>query len=118
MEHSPNLTYYVIHLCVSGLSLLITSKIISGFRVSNFISAVLAAVVIGVANAIIWPVLIFLTLPINILTLGLFTFVVNGAILKISAALLPGFAIETWWAAIFGSIVLSLVSTVLHYFLL
>lgn len=107
----------LLHWLISGLAVLLTSKIIPGFEVRGFISAFFAAIVIGLANALIWPVLIFLTLPINILTLGLFTFVVNGAVLKIAAAFLPGFAIRGWWSAIFGSIVLSLINTFLHFVL-
>jgi putative membrane protein len=95
--------------------LMVTAFIIPGFRVANFSSALLAAFVIGLANIVIWPVLFFLTLPINILTLGLFTFVVNGAVLKICAAILPGFKIDGWFSAIIGAIVLSLVSTFLHF---
>jgi len=112
-----SLSYMVIHWIVSALALLLTAKIIPGFNVSNFGSAMWAAVAIGIANIIIWPILIFLTLPINILTLGLFTFVVNGAVLKICAAVMDGFAIKTWGAAILGAIVLSVVGTLLHYFL-
>lgn len=97
---------------------MLTAYLVRGFRVKSFGSALITAIVIGLANVIIWPLLIFLTLPINILTLGLFTFVVNGAVLRICAAILPGFAIETWGAAIFGSIVLSITGTLLHYFLI
>lgn len=107
----------LVHWVVSAAALLFTSKIIPGFRVASFGSALWAAVVIGVANILIWPVLIFLTLPINILTLGLFTFVVNGAVLMICAALIKGFEIKGWLSAIFGAIVLSLVGTVLHYWI-
>jgi putative membrane protein len=107
----------LIHWLVSAVALLITAKLISGFRVDGFASALWAAVIIGIANAVIWPILIVLTLPINILTLGLFTFVVNGAVLKICAALISGFEIDGWWPAIFGSIVLSIVGVVLHYFI-
>jgi putative membrane protein len=102
------------HWAVSALALLIVAHVVPGFKVSNFKSALFAALVIGAANAVIWPLLIFLTLPINILTLGLFTFVINGAVLKISAALIPGFRIEGWLSAIFGSIVLAIVSSVIH----
>ncbi len=105
----------LLHWVLSALSLLLTSKLIPGFQVSDFSSAMWAAVVIGIANIIVWPILIFFTLPINILTLGLFTFVVNGAVLKICAAFLSGFNIDGWWPAIFGSIALSIVSTILHY---
>jgi putative membrane protein len=107
----------LIHWAVSALAVMLTAYLVRGFRVSGFGAALLAAVVIGVANVVIWPVFIFLTFPINILTLGLFTFVVNGAVLKLCAALLPGFEIKTWSAAIFGAIVLSLTSTGLHYLL-
>ena len=113
MENS--ILYSILHWFIQGLAVLVTSKVIRGFQVKNIVAAVVAAVVIAFANIFIWPLLIFLTLPINILTLGLFTFVVNGAVLKICAAVLPGFQIETWWAAIFGAIVLSIVGTVLHY---
>lgn len=116
MENHPNsLTVLIVHWVVSAAALLVTSKIMPGFKVSNFGSALVTAVVIGIANAVIWPILIFLTLPINILTLGLFTFVVNGAVLKICAAILKGFDITSWWSAIFGAIVLSVISALLHW---
>ena len=113
-NQSGGLISFLIHWLVSGLAVLITSKIVPGFRIESFGSAIIAAVGIGLANAVIWPVLIILTLPINILTLGLFTFVVNGAVLKICAAFLTGFAIDGWLAAIGGSVVLSIVGMVLH----
>lgn len=116
--HPSSLGYYLLHWLISGVALLVTSKVIPGFKVKSFGSALIAAIFIGIANVIVWPVLIFLTLPINILTLGLFTFVVNGAVLKICAAILKGFEITSWLSAIFGSIVLSLVSSLLHWFLM
>jgi putative membrane protein len=114
MNFQLNGVLFFLHWIVSAVALLLTSKIIKGFEVRNFLVAMIAAVVIGFCNAIIWPVLIFLTLPINIITLGLFTFVVNGAVLKISAALMPGFAIKSWLGAIFGAIMLSLLNLLLH----
>jgi putative membrane protein len=100
---------------ISAFSLLIVAYLIQGFRVRNFVAALFAALVIGAVNAVLWPLLIFLTLPINILTLGLFTFVVNGMVLKIAAALMPGFEIKGWIPAIFGSIVLSVVGGLLRW---
>lgn len=114
---SYHLLFYLVHWLVTGLALLVTAKIVPGFRVNSFKDALIAAIVIGIANIILWPLLILLTLPLNILTLGLFTFVVNGAILKLCAALLDGFDIRGWFAAIIGAIVLSLVNLVLHYVL-
>lgn len=112
-----NNTHFILSWLVSGLAVFLTSKLVAGFEVRGYFAALLAAAVIGLANAIIWPVLVFLTLPITIITFGLFLFVVNAAVLKICAALLPGFAIRSWLSAIFGSIVLSLVSMFLHYIL-
>ena len=115
METSSS--HFILSWLVSGLAVLLTSKLVSGFQIQGFFTACIAALLIGLANAVLWPILIFLTLPINLLTLGLFTFVVNGAILKICAAVLPGFELDSWLSAIFGSIVLSIVSLLLHYFL-
>lgn len=112
---NQSLTGMLIHWVVSAAALLFTSKLIPGFKVAGFGSALWAAVVIGLANIMIWPLLIFLTLPINILTFGLFTFVVNGAVLKICAALIKGFDIKGWMPAIIGAVVLSVMGTFLHY---
>lgn len=109
--------YTLLHWLVSALSLLLTAYLVRGFEVKNFTTALVAAVVIGLANIVIWPILIFLTLPLNILTLGLFTFVVDGIVLKICAAVLPGFNIKSWGSAIFGALILAVISAVLHSFL-
>lgn len=118
MPHAHGLLYTLLHWIISATALLVTAYVIRGFKLRGFSSALIAALLIGLANILIWPVLIFLTLPLNVLTLGLFTFVVNGAVLKICAAILPGFEIETWTAAIFGAILLSLISAVFHYVLI
>jgi putative membrane protein len=104
----------ILSLVVSAVALMITAFLMPGFEVKNFFSAFIAAIVIGCANYFIKPILIFLTFPITIITLGLFLFVVNGIILKMCAAILPGFEIKSWWSAILGSLVLSIVGTVLH----
>lgn len=109
---------FILRWFVSGLAVLLTSKIVPGFRIESFMAACFAVVVIGLANAFVWPLLFILTLPINVLTLGFFTFVINGAVLKLCALLVPGFVIDSWFSAIFGSIVLSLVGMVLHYVLI
>lgn len=110
------LSFYLIHWLISAAALLITARIVPGFEIRGCLAPMVAAVVIGIANVIIWPVLFVLTLPITILTLGLFALVVNAAVLKICAAVLPGFAIKGWLAAIFGWIVLTLVTVGLRYF--
>jgi putative membrane protein len=110
-----SLLFAGIHWLVSGLALLITSYVVPGFRVKDFGSALIAAAIIGLISALIRPLLIFLTLPIDIITLGLFTFVVDGIVLKMAAFFLRGFQLSGWFAAIFGAVILSLVGGFLHY---
>lgn len=108
----------LIHWFVSACALMVTAYLVNGFSIKSFSAALLAAIVIGFANILVWPILIFLTLPLNILTLGLFTFVVNGMVLRICTMFISGFDITNWTAAIFGAIILSIVSSVLHYLII
>jgi len=115
---SHSFSYYIVYMIISAVGFLLTAKLVKGFEVSGFFSAFFAAIVLGFVNTFIWPILFFLTLPINILTLGLFTFVVNGIALKIVAAILPGFRLQSWWAAIFGALILVVLNAILHFFLM
>ena len=96
-----------------AICLYITAAIIPGFMIRSFGSALWAVVVIGFFNMTFRPILLFLSFPINFLTLGLFTFVINAIILKIAAKLLKGFDIDGWIPAIAGSIVLALLQSFL-----
>jgi len=91
--------------------------ILSGIRVENFMAALVAATVLGVVNAVIRPILIVLTLPINILTLGLFTFVINALMFMLTAQVVKGFHVDNFWSALLGSIILSVASTFLSSFI-
>ncbi len=91
-----------------------TAKVVRDFVVNGFAAAFIAAIVLSAANALLWWVFFILTLPINILTLGLFTLVLNGAILKIGASFVPGFEVRTWRAAIIGALVLSFINWILR----
>lgn len=93
-----------------ALALLFTAWVIPGISLAGFAAALWAAVVIGLVNIFIRPVLILLTLPINLLTLGLFTFVINALMLWFVSKLVPGFMIDGFLAALLGSIVLSILS--------
>jgi putative membrane protein len=84
--------------------------------VTSFFAAFFAAAVLGILNALFRPILIVITLPINILTLGLFTFVINALLLKMASGVVPGFYVEGFWSAVFGSLIISLVSWVLNSF--
>jgi putative membrane protein len=102
---------YLAQLVLSALTLIGTAYLLPGFKISGPVAAVFAAFVIGVANVLIRPALLLLTLPLNILTLGLFTWVVNAAVLKICAALAPGFEIEGWGSALLGALLIAIIST-------
>jgi len=102
---------------LSAVALTVTAWVVPGFKLKDFSSALIAAIVVGLANIFIRPFLLFLAIPFNILTLGLFTFVVNAAVLKLCAAMLRGFEITSWFSAIFGAVILAIVSSVMTYFL-
>lgn len=95
---------------VSAAALLVTAYVVPGFKIHSFGSAMWASLIVGLLNMLIRPILLFLTLPINLLTLGLFTFVVNAIVLRMAAGLLKGFDISGWGSAIIGAIVLVLVN--------
>ncbi len=100
---------------VSAISLIIVAYFVPGFVVRGFIAALLAAVVIGFINATLGLVVKIATFPLSLLTFGLFLIVVNAVMLKVAAAITPGFQVQTWSAAFLGAILLSLVSWFLHW---
>lgn len=99
---------------ITAVSLLITAHIVPGIEIKDFTVALIAAVVLGLINAIIRPVLILFTLPLTILTLGLFIFVVNAISFSLASYFIRGFEVTSFFAALFGSIVVSIISGVLN----
>jgi putative membrane protein len=97
---------------LNAAALMVTSHVIKGMQVNGFVSALLAALVLAVANHFLLPVLTVLTLPLTVVTLGIFWFILYGAMLKISAAVIPGFTINGWLPAIIGAIVLTIIQWV------
>lgn len=97
-----------------ALALLVVAAIIPGIAISGFGTALIVALVIGLINLFIRPIVTILTLPINLLTLGLFTFVINALMLWLAAALVSGFEISGFFAALLGSILLSIFSLVIN----
>lgn len=98
---------------INSIALLVTAYFFSGIHISGFASALMAALVLGIVNAIIRPIFILFTLPLNLLTLGLFTLVINGIMLKLAAALVSGFYVQGIFSAIIGAIFLSLISSIM-----
>ena len=101
---------FAIHLLVTAALLSVVGYMVSGIDVEDGTAAVIGALVLGFANAFIRPILVLLTLPITFLTLGLFIWVVNAFMLKLTAAFVPGFKVEGLWAAMVGSLLLGILN--------
>jgi putative membrane protein len=91
-------------------AILLASYLLDGIHVSGFMSALGAAAILGILNAFFRPIALILTLPINILTLGLFTFVINAVMLKMASGVIGGFEVRGFWPAVIGALIISLVS--------
>ncbi len=98
---------------ISTLVILASAYILPGVSVSGFVAALSAALVLGLANAILKPILILLTLPINFLSMGLFTLVINAGLVLLTALLVPGFVVASFWWALLLGLILSLVSAII-----
>lgn len=95
---------------VKALILLLTTYFVPGFKIDSLVTALIAVLVLGFLNVFIKPLLLFLTLPINILTLGLFTFVVNALLLYLVSLVVPGFHLDSFITAILGALVMAILS--------
>lgn len=107
---------FLIRIIVNTLAVLITSYVLPGVTVTNVVTAIVVAVVLGLLNSFIKPILIFLTIPITILTLGLFLIVINASIIMLASKMVDGFIVNGFWNAFFFSIIMAIVSNVLHAF--
>lgn len=103
----------LVKLLVTAVALLITAYLVPGFEVASITAAIVAALVLGLVNMVIKPIMLLVTLPFNIMTLGLFTFVINALMLGLAAWVVPGFDILGILPALAGAVVLSFVSLVL-----
>jgi len=99
-------------LCLTG-AVLFAAYVLDGISVSGFLSAFFTAAALGILNMFFRPLLFILTLPINVMTLGFFTFVINALMLKMASGLIPGFTVTGFWTAVFGSLLISIVNWVL-----
>jgi putative membrane protein len=107
---------FLIHTVVLAVAIWVTAQVVSGISVASWQALALAALVLAVVNAIVRPILLILTLPITVLTLGLFYLVINGAAFGLAAALVPGFQVGSWTAAILGALLTSVISWFLGIF--
>lgn len=101
------------HWLLSAVAVMVAAYILPGIAIGGFFSALVVALVLGIVNAFLKPLLLLVTLPLNILTLGLFTFVINALLIELTSVVVPGFAVANFgWALLFG-----LVLSVVNYFL-
>jgi putative membrane protein len=105
---------FALNWVISALGLLVVARVIPGFQVEGFGTALIAALVLGLINATLGVVLLLLTLPLTIITFGLFHFVVMAFLIWLATAVVPGFHVSGFFPAFFGAIVLALVSTILR----
>ena len=98
-------------------AIMFASYLIRGIEVTGFFSALFAAAILGVLNVFFRPILLILTLPINILTLGFFTFIINAVLLKMASGVISGFVVHGFWSAVFGGFIISVVSWLLNSFI-
>jgi putative membrane protein len=108
---------FLIRVVVNAGALWVADRLVSGLVISGLTPLILAALVLGLINAIVRPVLIVLTLPLTLVTLGLFLFVLNAFCLWLTSRLVPGFEVHTFAAALFGSLIISVVSWLVTAFL-
>lgn len=98
-------------------AIIAAAYLLDGIRISSFFSAVFAAALLGILNAFFRPIALLLTLPINVLSLGLFTFVINALMLKMASGVIPGFDVYGFWTAVLGSLLISIISWLLNSFI-
>ncbi len=101
---------FLINWIVSGLAIVITAYLLPGVRLSGFFAALVTALILGLINAFIKPVLSLLTLPLTVMTLGLFALVLNALLIMLTSTIVPGFQVQGFWWALAFSLVLSIVN--------
>src|SRR5882757_4404880 len=106
----------LLHWILNAVALLVVAHFVEGFNVSNFISALIAVVVIGLFNATLGLLLKIITLPLGILSFGLFFLVINAVVLWFSSKFVPGFSVTTWKAAFLGALALAVLHLLFGFF--
>ena len=105
---------FLAQLLVSALAVIVTSLILPGVHIDTALTGIIVAAVLALLNAVVKPILVILTIPITIVTLGLFLLVINAAMVLLVSKLVPGFAVAGFWTALFFSLIMSLVMSVFN----
>lgn len=107
----------IIRLLLNAIAVFFLANVLNGVQVDNYVTAIIVAVVLSVLNLLVKPLLIVLTFPITIITLGLFLLVINAIIIFLADKLIDGFSVSSIWTAILFSILLSILQSLLHSFM-
>lgn len=105
---------FIVRLLLNAIAILLVAKLVSGIAVSGYGTAIIAALALGIVNALIKPLMHLLALPITIITFGLFALVINGLMFGLAAGLVPGFTVLGFWPAFWGAIVYSVLSYLIN----
>ena len=105
---------FLARLVLNGVAIILAAYVLPGIHIAGLFAALVAGVILGFVNAIVRPVLFFLTLPLTLITLGLFIFVLNAICFALTAWLVPGFSVDGFWWAVFGALLVSIVSWILN----
>jgi putative membrane protein len=97
---------------ITALALLLISRYLPGFHIDSFYNALIAALIIGLLNVIVRPILILLTLPITFFTLGLFLLVINALMIQLASTIVKGFSVDSFWVALLAAIILAVIGVV------
>lgn len=105
---------FVTKIILTTLAAMLASYLLHGVHIDNIVTALMVALVLALLNAFVKPILVILTLPITVFTLGLFLLVINILIIKWAADIVPGFEVSSWWSALLFSLIVSVVNSLLE----
>jgi putative membrane protein len=112
-----NIMNTLIKLLLNAIAVVFLAKVLNGVFVDTYLTAIIVAVVIAILNVLVKPILIILTLPVTIITLGLFLFIINAIIILLADKLIDGFRVDGLWTAVLFSILLCILQSLLHSFI-
>ena len=104
---------FIVKLLITGLAVILASYLLDGVQVDDFVTALILAALLALLNVTVKPVLIILTLPVTIFTLGLFLLVINAVTILIAESIIPGVEVDGFWSALIFSILISIISWIL-----
>ena len=107
----------VIRILLNAVALVLTAGLFEGISLEGFFSAILAVMILAFINGFIRPIFLLLTLPLTVMTLGLFTLVINAMLFKLTSVLVPGFHVEGFWSALGGALIYSILVLLINIFL-